>query len=215
MLPRVPSLNWLSEVYAVLDAFSQPIKQVRPPVCLPRCIHCHMPSVIHCSPNHNSFAAPSLPNTRICAGWANVPFLKRHGSRPAEAGWARSRAKQDRPGPPCGTPRSARFRLMSPFGPFLLPALQAGHSRYCGKVVRLGFCIGSLHVANSAPSLAGLFVWSWNPSDAEVSRRSPNHPCRAVAAVHKDFEFAGRTNYARQLKQRPLPRCVPDGAGDD
>ena len=107
VLPRAPSFNWLSEVYAVLDAFSQPKKQVRPPLCLPRCIHRYIPSVIHSAPSHYSFLRPYLPNSRLCGGGANVPFLARHGSDLAKlAGLGRAQ-KQDRPGPPCGTPRRA------------------------------------------------------------------------------------------------------------
>jgi len=84
LLHRAPPFIWLSEVYAILDAFSPPIKQVGPPACLPGCIHRYIPTVIHCAPSHNSFAAPYLPNPQICAGGANVPFLERHGSRLAE-----------------------------------------------------------------------------------------------------------------------------------
>ena len=107
VLPRAPSFNWLSEVYALLDAFSQPIKQVRPPLCLPRCIHRYIPSVIHSAPSHYSFLPPYLPNSRLCGGGANVPFLARHGSDPPKLARLGRAQKQDRPGPPCGTPRSA------------------------------------------------------------------------------------------------------------
>ena len=67
LFKRSPSFNWLSEVYALLDAFSQPIKQVCPPLCPPGCIHRYIPSVTHCALSHNSFAAPYLPNSRIFA----------------------------------------------------------------------------------------------------------------------------------------------------
>ena len=85
LLERAPPFTWLPEVCAILYAFSQPIKQVRSALCLPGCIHRCPPSVIHCAPSHYSFVAPYLPNPRISAGGANVPFLKRHVSRIAEA----------------------------------------------------------------------------------------------------------------------------------
>ena len=84
LLKRAPPFIWLSEVCAILDAFSQLIKQVRLPLCLPGCIHRYIPSVTHCAPSHNSFAAPCLPNSPICAGGTNVPFLERHVSKIAE-----------------------------------------------------------------------------------------------------------------------------------
>jgi hypothetical protein len=90
LLRRAPPFFGLSEVYAILDAFSQPIKQVRLPLCLPGCIHRYSPNVIHCAPSHNSFAAPCLPNQPIGAGGSNVPFLERHGFRIAEAQIPRS-----------------------------------------------------------------------------------------------------------------------------
>ena len=85
LLERAPPFTWLPEVCAILYAFSQPIKQVRSALCLPGCIHRCPPSVIHCAPSHYSFVAPYLPNPRISAGGANVPFLKRHVSTIAEA----------------------------------------------------------------------------------------------------------------------------------
>ena len=56
-LKRASPLIWVSEVYAILYAFSQPIKQVRPPHCLAGCVHRCPPSVIHCAPSHYSFVA--------------------------------------------------------------------------------------------------------------------------------------------------------------
>ena len=134
VLPRAPSFNWLPEVYALLDAFSQPIKQVRPPLCLPRCIHRYIPSVIHCAPSHYSFLPPYLPNSRLCAGGANVPFLERHDSDPPRLARLGRAQKQDRPGPLCGTPRSAGGFASADLQSVLLHALQESDS----QSVRIG-----------------------------------------------------------------------------
>ena len=45
----------------------------------------------------------------------------------------------------------------------------------------------------------------FGPSNTEGRFRSPNDACGTVVAVHRDFKLAGRTNDARQLKQRALP----------
>ena len=75
----------------------------------------------------------------------------------------------------------------------------------------VGLLIGSLLVANSAPSLAGLFVWECDPNNTEVRRRSPNDACRVIAAVDTDFKVGRRTGNGGQHKERSVRRQITQG----
>ena len=62
----------------------------------PKLVLRYIPSVIYCAPSHYSFLPPYLPNSRLCAGGANVPSLR--DMVPTRRGWLGSVARKNKIG---------------------------------------------------------------------------------------------------------------------
>ena len=144
----------------------------------PKLVLRYIPSVIHCAPSHYSFLPPYLPNSRLCAGGANVPFLERHGSDPPRLARLGRAQKQDRPGPLCGTPRSAGgFASADPFRSVLLHALQESDSRLCRELAGLELLQSEVSISELNPAPSGAFCFpvscGLSPCRPKRTRRDP------------------------------------------